>query len=208
MVRCVPVMRKTIAGRTMLEMIGVLAIIVVLTAGALWGFILAMDNYKYQNIIKDIDSITTNTISVLKSNPQDGLYSSAKLKDLGILNASNCVNSICTITKSPLLASNLIGVNETVNLQLVMEMDTPSICVKVLTHDFQKKFEVPVFITIYTLTNSQKETMLGDIIDAPLSKEKAKEMCSSAQGKNLATVINIMLFGKESPHGYSWYSLQ
>lgn len=56
------------SGRSMIEMLGVLAIVGILSAGGIAGYNMAMQNYKTNLLIDRMQLLATITISVYKGN--------------------------------------------------------------------------------------------------------------------------------------------
>jgi len=76
--------KKTQSGRSMIEMLGVLAIVGVLSAGGIAGYSMAMQSYKTNQLIEKIQLISTQARAVYKGNyagiTGDTLVSAGKLK--------------------------------------------------------------------------------------------------------------------------------
>ena len=70
-------MRRSEKGRSMVEMLGVLAIIGVLSVGGIYGYTVAMRKYKANEIVQ-----TANMIAVLAQSQNAGDGAVAKLEDL------------------------------------------------------------------------------------------------------------------------------
>jgi prepilin-type N-terminal cleavage/methylation domain-containing protein len=80
--------KKTQSGRSMIEMLGVLAIVGILSAGGIAGYSMAMQSYKTSALIEKINLIATQTRNLYKS----GVYTGASiqnLKDAGRITDNN-----------------------------------------------------------------------------------------------------------------------
>lgn len=85
-------MKVNESGRSMVEMLGVLAIIGVLSAGGLAGYSKAMFKHKLNNTIDQITMIVTNVRTMYGTAANyEGLGSNADVKKLGII-PSNMIN--------------------------------------------------------------------------------------------------------------------
>ena len=76
--------KKTQSGRSMIEMLGVLAIVGVLSAGGIAGYSMAMQSYKTTALIEKVQLISTQARAVYKGNYEgisgNTLVSAGKLK--------------------------------------------------------------------------------------------------------------------------------
>ena len=82
--------KKTQRGRSMIEMLGVLAIVGVLSAGGIAGYSMAMNSYKTQALIEKIHLIATTVRSTCRGN-YTGLSNSVMV-DLGKLKTEDFQN--------------------------------------------------------------------------------------------------------------------
>ena len=88
---------KAQSGRSMIEMLGVLAIVGVLSAGGITGYSMAMQSYKTNALIEKIQLIASQTRSLYKNGDYTGV-SAAQLIDAGrIPDANNPFGSILGI---------------------------------------------------------------------------------------------------------------
>ena len=84
-------MRKyTQSGRSMIEMLGVLAIVGVLSAGGIAGYSMAMQSYKTNQLIERMQLLANRTISIYKGNyvgvSKDNLINSGKVSAADFVN--------------------------------------------------------------------------------------------------------------------------
>ena len=84
-------MRKNQSGRSMIEMLGVLAIVGVLSAGGIAGYSMAMQSYKTTQLIEKVNLIATRTRSIYKNNIYTG-FSYDNLIKSGKLNSKDLEN--------------------------------------------------------------------------------------------------------------------
>ena len=78
--------KKSQNGRSMIEMLGVLAIVGVLSAGGIAGYSMAMQSYKTNQLIEKVQIISQAARAVYKGNYDDlspnNLIASGKVKDI------------------------------------------------------------------------------------------------------------------------------
>ncbi len=84
-------------GRSMIEMLGVLAIIAVLTVGGIAGYSKAMMKYKINKMISEYNYLIVNSLeykdSLLKNNPKtDTIYLSSFFQDVNIVPSAWVMN--------------------------------------------------------------------------------------------------------------------
>lgn len=192
------------SGRSMLEMLGVIGIIGLLTAGALWGFSLAMDAYYYQKTVADLNNIIARTNMVMHGRQQEGTFSAAKLVDSGILPSDFCLNLECTLFKKPMMSAKIISSGDNVNLQSAFEITSSGVCVKLLMHNYKKDFGLPVYIDTYEVSNGIKGAKTGETMLSFLNSSDAIKRCTVLNAKNTGIVFNIAIYGGESGVNTDW----
>ena len=83
--------KKAQSGRSMIEMLGVLAIVGVLSAGGIAGYSMAMQSYKTTTLIEKINLIAQRARTTFKGT-YSGLTAVTVLKDAGKISASDYAN--------------------------------------------------------------------------------------------------------------------
>lgn len=188
---------KQICGRSMIEMLGVLAIIGVLSAGGIMGYSTAMENHKINQYIEDINFIVANAmliaaappkeVSLITSNDEDGREA---LKSLNILPSHYNKLTSEGYLESPFgtrfsvgLDSKLTnggGSGDYANVILyaprthifVDTYELPKrICMKLLIHDWTGNS------SILTHVRRAGSALAQTLVDTPHTVEEAEESC-------------------------------
>lgn len=196
-------MSKVQSGRSMIEMLGVLAIIGVLSAGGLWGYSSAMENYKINKLIEDTAMMISNTI-ILYDNGQTPQTNgdtniTSNMQSLGMLpdiknpfgnnyglrireyrTGSSCLSAGCAADTElpfyfPAPCKSLL-----VSIGLVPK----NVCAKLMMHDWRN---MPYFTVSY-ISNS------GLFFDEPLSAADAEDFCRSESNSNGEVQMHIWAF--------------
>ncbi len=82
-------LNKKQAGRSMIEMLGVLAIVGILSAGGIAGYSMAMQAHKTNALIDKVQLIAQQVRTVYKDGDYQGLDSAQKLIDAGLITDAN-----------------------------------------------------------------------------------------------------------------------
>ncbi len=123
---------KAESGRSMIEMLGVLAIVGILSAGGIAGYSMAMQHHKTNTLIERIQLIVTKTKTIYKNGNYNGV-SNQNLIDSGKLSAKDLENPF---------GGNL-NVKDAVCLRIDTEQNIPiSTCIDVLTTDWGEELEL------------------------------------------------------------------
>ena len=88
-------MRRSEKGRSMVEMLGVLAIIGVLSVGGIYGYTVAMNKYKANEIVQ-----TASMLKIMAESENAGAGDVAQLSDLTDANISGLVDMCSTADKT------------------------------------------------------------------------------------------------------------
>ena len=117
---------KAESDRSMIEMLGVLAIVGILSAGGIADYSMAMQHHKTNTLIERIQLIVTKTKTIYKNGNYNGV-SNQNLIDSGKLSAKDLKNPF---------GGNL-NVKDAVCLRIDTEQNIPiSTCIDVLTTDW------------------------------------------------------------------------
>ena len=103
-------MNKTQQGRSMIEMLGVLAIVGVLSVGGIMAYNMAMNKFKTNKQMDQIQLIMTNVKTLFASNSNYSGLSNGVLVALGVLTAHN-TNAQSNATSSNVPVDNAFGGN-------------------------------------------------------------------------------------------------
>lgn len=98
------------SGRSIIEMLGVLAIIGVLTVGGIAGFSSAMSKYKITRITDEVQRMVTNIRSVYAGKRSYAGLDNKTAYTLGILNNEQCADENCAAATNAFSGSILLGV--------------------------------------------------------------------------------------------------
>jgi prepilin-type N-terminal cleavage/methylation domain-containing protein len=128
------------AGRSMIEMLGVLAIVGILSAGAISGYSMAMAQYKSNLLIEKVQLIVSRARSIYKSGDYTGI-SNQNLIDSGKLSAKDLENPFggnLTVEKG---SRNFGSTNGTIVysslIKITSDTNIPKgTCVDILTTDW------------------------------------------------------------------------
>lgn len=97
------------SGRSIIEMLGVLAIIGVLTVGGIAGFSSAMSKYKITRITDEVQRMVTNIRSVYAGKRSYAGLDNKNAYTLGILNGEQCADADCADATNAFSGSILLG---------------------------------------------------------------------------------------------------
>lgn len=97
------------SGRSIIEMLGVLAIIGVLTVGGIAGFSSAMSKYKITRITDEVQRMVTNIRSVYAGKRSYAGLDNKIAYTLGILNSEQCADADCADATNAFSGSILLG---------------------------------------------------------------------------------------------------
>ena len=129
---------KAESGRSMIEMLGVLAIVGILSAGGIAGYSMAMQHYKTNTLIERIQLIVTKTKTIYKNGNYNGV-SNQNLIDSGKLSAKYLENPFGGDLIIGSAARNTGSFYSSTGLLSVTANNTPvDTCVDVLTTDWEK----------------------------------------------------------------------
>jgi prepilin-type N-terminal cleavage/methylation domain-containing protein len=128
------------SGRSMIEMLGVLAIVGILSAGGIAGYSMAMQSYKTNALIEKIQLIVTKSKTIYKNGNYNGV-SNQNLIDSGKLSAKDLENPFGGNLIIGSAAINTGSFYSSTGLLFVTANNTPvNTCVDVLTTDWGKEF--------------------------------------------------------------------
>jgi type II secretory pathway pseudopilin PulG len=173
-------------GRSMIEMLGVLAIIGVLSVGGIAGYSKAMEKFKINKTIEQISTIANNVRTTFMSQGNYRGLDELIAHNAGIIpdemwdednGAHNVWGEQLIIFNTSADSSNdgsAFGINTTISID--------SACIELLTHDWSVGGQ-PVLVNAYTESNYN-----GDGWDlfavSPVSPAKASYMCEKTKGEN------------------------
>ena len=192
-------MRNNEQGRSMIEMLGVLAIVGVLSVGGIAGYSKAMNKFKANKIIDQITTISTNVKTIFSGQrTYNGLDLSIAGR-VGILPSETFDGSKSTLTsndvrhafggKMTLGPSGLITTTDEMAYILTVEELPADACVAVLTTDFGGDATVavgtqPVSGITQSTANSSASGEIGvpghSQHAVPFSVVSAKNACGNA----------------------------
>ena len=154
------------SGRSMIEMLGVLAIVGVLSAGGIAGYSMAMQNYKTNQLINKMQMIATRVRTTYKGNyngvKRDNMISSGKLSESdfqnpfgGSMRVSHSTNDAFWVFSS-----------------LEEEANTPlETCIDILTMDWGEQVDR---LQVYNSSG----TNTGSFFSSPVALDAATTACS------------------------------
>ena len=150
------------SGRSMIEMLGVLAIVGVLSAGGIAGYSMAMQNYKTNALIEKVQIIATKARTLYKGN-----YESSKIQDL-------IDSGKITDIQNPFGGNLIMGPSNLGSNINVVKGDIPTdACVDVLTADYGGE-------GVFEGFNVQNRVYIHRNGTYPIEMSKAISICKEA----------------------------
>jgi len=159
--------KHTQSGRSMIEMMGVLAIVGVLSAGGIAGYNMAMQSYKTNALIEKIQLISVQTRKLYK-----GDYSNIKIQDL-------VDTGLLSDTKSPFGVSFGLASNANGYFSIYLKPVPKDTCVDLVMNSWGN---IGTFRTIWVGHTSGQGWF--DIRDGswPTTLDKAISACEASNG--------------------------
>ena len=177
-------------GRSMVEMLGVLAIIGVLSVGGIAGYSKAMEKFKINKTIEQISTIANNMRTTFMSQGNYQGLSTSLAHNAGIIpdemwdedeeEAHNVWGGILDVFED---YADYDGVDSSFGSAFVIETSSlsDSACLELLTHDWSVGGQ-PVLVDAYAFSNYNGERW--DLFAvSPVSPARAAYMCEKTKGE-------------------------
>ena len=163
------------SGRSMIEMLGVLAIIGVLSVGGIAGYSKAMEKWKINKTIEQVEEITQNILTLYANQKtldlglEEGEYIPKvdNLKTLGIIPANLKQAEEDYKFINPLGGTSFIFTDNYIFFEIIVQYISKEACVALSTHNWN--FSSPYFLGIVAVNkagNSPSSDYCIDYIDS------------------------------------------
>ncbi len=159
------------SGRSMIEMLGVLAIVGILSAGGIAGYSMAMEQYKSNLLIEKVQLIVSRARTIYKNGDYTGI-SNQNLIDSGKLSGKDLENPFggnLSVTRKMFATTGYLGIG----IQNDISMGA---CMDIFTTEWGNSI-----LNIVIGTNGS-----GSVYSTfPYNPSSAKQNCASLNGKEL-----------------------
>ena len=170
------------SGRSMIEMLGVLAIIGVLSVGGIAGYSKAMTKYRINNTIEQITLIAGNIRSFFASQINyDGLSDATVIKKAKLVpdemwddsyGITEIINEFGYIVNLNIADKSTSGDNRAFHIDYSIGMHNEEVCIELLSQDWTTAGVKAIYLTDHDMVNFKLRT--------PVNIDKAVEKCSAA----------------------------
>ena len=192
------------SGRSIIEMLGVLAIIGVLTVGGIAGFSAAMSKYKITKITDEVQRMVTNIRSVYAGKRSYAGLDTKNAYTLGILNSEQCADEECAAPTNTFGGSILLGLpNNAHYFSITYNNLTRDACTRLAMNDWGNATSGLVAVVVKGSAQGSQNSMTyasdglnvfttakhGDL-PIPLAKavEACKNMTATGEVDGLASI--------------------